>query len=136
MEQIKISEEDYKLAQFLKAIANPVRLSILKTLIVKSQCPHGSHPCTCGDKCEGENCKCGCKCGELVELCPVAQSTVSQHIKELKNAGLIRIEGRKGDYVICHDVLKEGLQALLKEVGYRTDGLLPAEDMECHCCHK
>jgi len=45
-----------------------------------------------------------CMCGELVELLPLAQSTVSQHLKELKKVGLIRgdVEGPKICY--CLDI--------------------------------
>jgi len=43
-----------------------------------------------------------CICGEIVEVLPLAQSTVSQHLKELKNAGLINgtIEGPRSCYCI------------------------------------
>lgn len=43
-----------------------------------------------------------CICGELVELLPLAQSTVSQHLKVLKEAGLIRgtVDGPRTNYCI------------------------------------
>ena len=43
-----------------------------------------------------------CICGEIVEVLPLAQSTVSQHLKELKNMGLIKgeIEGAKSCYCL------------------------------------
>ena len=110
--------ELHKLAKILKALGNTVRLSILQALIERSSCPHGCNPCKCGDRCEGENCKCGCKCGELVNLFPISQSTVSQHIKELMNAGLIETNGRKGDYVVNRRNLNEGIKCLAALTGY------------------
>ena len=107
-----LKENDLMLARFLKALGNPIRLMIIRKLLEKSECPHGCHPCSCGEKCQGKNCKCGCKCGELVELFPMSQSTVSQHIKELKKAGIIEHSGRKGDYRINHEIVNQGFSAL------------------------
>ena len=59
-----------ELARFDKALAHPTRLEILRLLSTQSCC----------------------FTGDLVELLPIAQSTVSQHLKELKNAGLIQGE--------------------------------------------
>lgn len=71
---------DQELAEFAKAIAHPARVAILKVLAEKQSCI----------------------CGEIVEVLPLAQSTVSQHLKELKNAGLIQgtISGPKSCYCI------------------------------------
>lgn len=133
MRDISVSENDYYLAKFLKALGNPVRLAIIKKLLEKSLCPHGGNPCSCNDKCKGENCKCGCKCGELVELFPMSQSTVSQHIKELKNAGLIRAKGRKGEYVLNYDSLKAGFDLLTDITGFEKK--IVSENQQCNCCH-
>lgn len=59
---------DEELARLAKAIAHPVRVAILRTLLAKKSCV----------------------CGELVSELPLAQSTVSQHLKQMKAAGLIR----------------------------------------------
>ncbi len=59
-----------QLARFAKALGHPIRLTILQYL----------------DK---QSC---CFTGDLVDILPVAQSTVSQHLKELKDAGLIQGE--------------------------------------------
>ena len=56
-----------KIAQFAKALAHPARIAIIELL----------H--TNGD----------CFCGSIVEELPIAQASVSQHLKELKEAGLI-----------------------------------------------
>ena len=66
----KYSEENVQLARFAKAMGHPARLMILKML-------------------GGESC---CFCGDIVNDLPIAQSTVSQHLKELKDAGLIQGE--------------------------------------------
>jgi ArsR family transcriptional regulator len=48
-----------------------------------------------------------CICGQIVDILPLAQSTVSQHLKQLKAAGLIRgeIEGLKTCYCLDHEAL-------------------------------
>lgn len=63
-------EHTEQLALFAKALAHPTRLQILKHL-------------------EKQSC---CFTGDLVDILPISQSTVSQHLKELKNAGLIQGE--------------------------------------------
>lgn len=63
-------ESTEELAMFAKAIAHPTRISILKYLDTQSCC----------------------FTGDLVDILPLAQSTISQHLKELKNAGLIQGE--------------------------------------------
>lgn len=48
-----------------------------------------------------------CICGEIVQILPLAQSTVSQHLKQLKDAGLIRgaVEGPRTCYCLDRDLL-------------------------------
>lgn len=55
------------LATFAKALSHPARIAILGVLSKQQEC----------------------MCGQIVDLLPLAQSTVSQHLKELKEAGLI-----------------------------------------------
>ena len=62
------SQED--LARFAKALGHPTRIKILHLLSTQSCC----------------------FTGDLVEVLPIAQSTISQHLKELKKAGLIQGE--------------------------------------------
>lgn len=73
---------DERLAEVLKALAHPARLRILKLLA-----EHGT-----------------CICGDLVDAMPLAQATVSQHLKVLKLARLIQgtIEGPRSCYCIDH----------------------------------
>ena len=69
-EEIHYSNETEEFAIFAKALAHPTRILILHYL-------------------EKQSC---CFTGDLVGVFPLAQSTVSQHLKELKNAGLIQGE--------------------------------------------
>ncbi|HWN81540.1 MAG TPA: metalloregulator ArsR/SmtB family transcription factor [Candidatus Udaeobacter sp.] len=64
------SAADQELARLAKAIGHPTRVAILRFL------------CTCG----------GCICGGIVDQLPFAQATISQHLKVLKEAGLIQGE--------------------------------------------
>ena len=132
MKKINFEENDKVLAKFLKALSHPIRLSIIRMLMDQSRCPHGTHPCSCGEDCEGKNCKCGCKCGTIVEMFDMSQSTVSQHIKELKSVGLIELKSRKGDYTLNHSKIKEILDLFqnIFEVPFNS---LP-EDKNCVCC--
>ena len=67
----EISADSQKdIARFAKALSHPIRLEILRLL--------SSQSC--------------CFTGDLVQVLPIAQSTVSQHLKELKIAGLIQGE--------------------------------------------
>lgn len=72
--------KENRLAKYAKALAHPARIAILQFLC-KQQ---------------------ACMCGDIVEELPLSQSTVSQHLKELKDAGLIKgeIEGAKVCYCI------------------------------------
>ena len=76
----EFSQKEQDLAAFAKALSHPARIAILKMLAQKNECI----------------------CGEIVEVLPLAQSTVSQHLKELKNAGLIdgTIDGPRSCYCI------------------------------------
>lgn len=74
------TEKQNKMAVMLKAIAHPARIAIIQHLI-KSQ---------------------ACVCGDLVDELGLAQATISQHLKELKNVGLIKgtIDGTSICYCI------------------------------------
>jgi len=72
--------KDNKIAMYAKALAHPARIAILQVLLKKQ----------------------ACICGDIVDELPLSQSTVSQHLKELKAAGLIKgeIEGVTTCYCI------------------------------------
>lgn len=72
------------LAMMAKALGHPARIAILQYLVQSKSCV----------------------CGDIVDELPLSQSTVSQHLKELKNAGLIKgnIEGASVCYCIDEKV--------------------------------
>ncbi|MFG1413037.1 MAG: metalloregulator ArsR/SmtB family transcription factor [Pseudomonadota bacterium] len=90
--------ESELLAAQLRALAHPARLKVLETLARHQTCV----------------------CGEIVAGLPLAQSTVSQHIKVLAEAGLIRVtvDGPRSCYCIDH--------AALGALRGRLDGLFAA----------
>ena len=81
------TEEQNALAVMLKAIAHPARLAILQQIISAN----------------------ACICGDLVNELGLAQPTISQHLKELKNAGIIQgtVEGTSVCYCINPIVWKK-----------------------------
>ena len=76
----EFGKKEQELAEFAKALSHPARIAILKVLAQKNECI----------------------CGEIVEVLPLAQSTVSQHLKELTGAGLIEgsVDGPRSCYCI------------------------------------
>ena len=62
------TNKELTLAKYAKALSHPARVAILNVLLKKQ----------------------ACICGDIVEELPLSQSTVSQHLKELKEAGLIK----------------------------------------------
>ena len=89
-----ISNHQIQLARIAKALGHPVRIYILN-LLSQQAC---------------------CYSGDLSELLPIAKSTLSQHLKELKSAGLIQgeIEAPKIKYCL-NRVNWERANILLKE---------------------
>jgi ArsR family transcriptional regulator len=86
-------EADEELAAFGKAIGHPARIQILRLLARRDTCV----------------------CGDIVEELPLAQSTVSQHLKVLKEAGLIRgeVDGPR----VCYCIEPRALRRLKALVG-------------------
>lgn len=86
------TEKQNKMALMLKALAHPARIAIIEYLI-------NSKSCICGD---------------LVEELGLAQATISQHLKELKTAGLIKgtVEGTSICYCIDEKVWKRYKQLM------------------------
>jgi ArsR family transcriptional regulator len=77
---MRYPETDLDAAGLLKALAHPARLAIVEAIGAAG----------------------GCCCGDIVRRLPLAQSTVSQHLKILKDSGLIQgvIEGPRANYSI------------------------------------
>ena len=88
-------DADEQLARYAKAIGHPARVKILRILARQTEC----------------------MCGEMVAELPLAQSTVSQHLKILKMAGLIQgeIDGPRVFYCIARGALRR-LKALVKDL--------------------
>ncbi len=78
---------DDRLAELAKALGHPLRVRILRILVRRKTCI----------------------CGDLVDELPVAQSTVSQHLRMLKDAGLVRgeIDGPRTCYCVAPKALEE-----------------------------
>ena len=83
----EFSRKENDVADFAKALAHPARLAILMTLAEKMECI----------------------CGDLVLDLPLSQSTVSQHLKALKEVGLIKgtIDGPRSRYCVDWKVFEK-----------------------------
>lgn len=68
MAKKELTKEQEQLARFAKALGHPIRIAILQMLANQSCCFHG----------------------DMSEILPIAKSTLSQHLNELKDAGLIQ----------------------------------------------
>jgi len=68
MTKEEFTKEQEQLARFAKALGHPVRIAILQMLAKQTCCYHG----------------------DMSEVLPIAKSTLSQHLNELKDAGLIQ----------------------------------------------
>lgn len=95
-----------KIAVYAKALAHPARIAILQLLIKKQSCV----------------------CGDIVDDLPLSQSTVSQHLKELKEAGFIKgdIDGAKVCYCIDDETWKGAKEYL--------GGFFESIDKRTKCC--
>jgi ArsR family transcriptional regulator len=95
-----------ELALLAKALGHPARVRILQLLLAKDAC-----------------------CGEIVDELPLAQATVSQHLKVLKEAGLIvgEIEGPRVSYCAS----RERLAALYEQLGVLLDEASEVDTRGC-----
>ena len=84
---LNYNEKQIELAAMLKVLGHPARIAILQSIIKAD----------------------ACVCGDLVTEIGLAQSTISQHLKELKSVGLIKgsIEGNSMCYCVNNDKWKE-----------------------------
>ncbi len=98
--EVKLATDEERLVQMLKALGNPIRFEIMRTLAERQMCITQ----------------------DIVDAMPLAQSTVSQHLKVLREAGLIHgeIEGP----ATCYCVNPEGVRWLKEQI----ESWLPA------CC--
>lgn len=98
------TDEQNELANLLKALAHPARVAIVQYLLKVDSCI----------------------CGDIVNELPLAQPTISQHLKELKNANIIQgtIEGKS----ICYCLNKE----IFSKIGRYFMGV--SISLENKCC--
>ncbi len=98
------TDEQNKLATIAKALGHPARIAIIEYLLKVNECI----------------------CGDIVNELPLAQPTVSQHLKELKNAGLIKgnIEGNS----ICYCIDEKAFEVLN---GYFSNVLSKVKNQKC-----
>jgi DNA-binding transcriptional ArsR family regulator len=91
------TDEQNDLSVIFKALGHPARIAIIQYILKSSSCI----------------------CGDLVSVLPLSQATVSQHLKELKHAGIIKgsIEGNTICYCLNNDVLEKiiGILGIYKE---------------------
>lgn len=100
----KYTEEQVNLAQLLKVLGHPARIAIVQSIIRTDSCI----------------------CGDLVTEIGLAQSTISQHLKELKHVGIIQgtIEGSSVCYCINKETwsrLETTVNELFKSVNANPD---------------
>lgn len=110
MSKAKVEEftaGEIELADVAKALSHPARIKILKILSSLNVC----------------------MCGEIVDLLPLAQATVSQHLKELKRVGLIQgeIEGPKTCYCVNFETIKKASKNINKYLELLNKG----ENISC-----
>lgn len=97
------TEQQNKIATIAKALGHPARIAIIEHLLKVN----------------------ACICGDIVNELPLAQPTVSQHLKELKNAGLIKgnIEGTAICYCIdekAFEILKDYFSNVIATVNRQS----------------
>ncbi|HLF45753.1 MAG TPA: metalloregulator ArsR/SmtB family transcription factor [Chitinophagaceae bacterium] len=103
----EFSQKEQDLAAFAKALSHPARIAILKVLAQKNECI----------------------CGQLVELLPLAQSTVSQHLKELKNTGLIN--GETDGPRSCYCINWKAVEKFMGEFSFLFNKLKVQNEKAC-----
>jgi DNA-binding transcriptional ArsR family regulator len=98
---------DQEMAGFAKALSHPARIAILRILAEENSCI----------------------CGEIVEVLPLAQSTVSQHLKELQEAGLVMgtVDGKKS----CYCIHWENMDAFTKKLSGLFTSLREQKTFSC-----
>ncbi len=89
----QFSKKENEMAQLFKALAHPARIAIVEYLLSVDTCI----------------------CGDIVDHLPLAQPTVSQHLKELKQAEII--QGSVEGTAICYCINEKTMQKIQKYFG-------------------
>lgn len=84
----QFTDKQNELSALAKALGHPARIAIIEHLLSVD----------------------ACICGDIVEVLPLAQATVSQHLKELKNAGLVK--GNVEGTAICYCIDEKGFEKI------------------------
>jgi DNA-binding transcriptional ArsR family regulator len=103
----QFTDQQNELAILAKALGHPARIAIIEYLLKVDTCI----------------------CGDIVNELPLAQPTVSQHLKELKNAGLIK--GNFEGASICYCINESGFE---KIKGFFQDVAMHLEKSKNQCC--
>lgn len=106
MSKKELTEEQNQMARFAKAMGHPIRIAILQMLANETCCYHG----------------------DMSEILPVAKSTLSQHLNELKDAGLIQGEITSPSVKYC--INKENWALAKKMLGGFIDEVAKSKS----CC--
>ena len=96
-----------ELSSLAKALGHPARIAIIEYLLSVD----------------------ACICGDIVDVLPLAQATVSQHLKELKNAGLIK--GNVEGTAICYCIDENGFEKIKSFFDHITVSL---KNKRNECC--
>lgn len=110
----EFSDQDARIARYAKALGHPARVAILRLLMSRETC----------------------YCGDIVEELPIAQATVSQHLKELKYAGLIQgeINPPKVRYCIHPENLREAKLLFADLLCVESDKACGCQSNKETCC--
>lgn len=94
----KFNQTQIRIAELAKALSHPARIAILQLLAARDTCI----------------------CGDITEELPLAQSTISQHLKALKKSGIIQgnIEGVKVCYCLDEETVQE-FEGLISAFGLK-----------------
>lgn len=103
----EFTDEQNLLANFAKALAHPARIAILQYLIERNNCV----------------------CGDIVDELPLAQATVSQHLKALKETGII--QGEISGASVCYCISPTGWHMLQSHFNGFFRQFLPVEQPCC-----
>lgn len=100
------TQQEMSIAKYAKAFSHPARVAILNLLLKKQ----------------------ACVCGDIVDELPLSQSTVSQHLKELKEVGLIKgdIEGAS----VCYCIDEQAWNTAKKQLNQLFDNV----NVSSKCC--
>jgi len=93
------SAQELSIAKYAKALSHPARVAILNVLLKRQSCI----------------------CGDIVDELPLSQSTVSQHLKELKDAGLIK--GDIDGVSVCYCIDEKEWTKAKNQLGLLLDKL-------------